>query len=61
MLDKLFNLSVPCFTHLKKQNKTKMMKTVLHTLKKLLLKLMDIVNVKSFVNYISNRYYHDDG
>lgn len=37
------------------------METVLHTLTKLLLKLMDVVNVKCFVNYISIRYYHDDG
>ena len=37
-----------------------MMKTVLHTLTELLLKLVDVVNVKCFIDYISIRYY-DDG
>lgn len=57
MLDKLFNLSVPWLTHQKKIK----MKTTLYTSIKLLLKFMDIVNVKCFVNYVSNSYYHDDG
>ena len=57
MLDKLFNLSVPWLTHLKKIK----MKTILYTSVKLLLKFMDVMNVKCFVNYVSNRYYHDDG
>lgn len=37
-----------------------MMRTALHTLTKVLLKLMDVVSVKCFANHISIRYY-DDG
>lgn len=32
----------------------------MHTLTELLLKLVDAVNIKCFVGYISIRYYHDD-
>lgn len=31
----------------------------MHTLTELLLKLVDAVNIKCFVGYISIRYYHD--